>query len=279
MPRILTAAAEVSGLRYIEYMRRRVAKAEPNLPVSLMDKSKLRAFADAIGVPYPKEYSLYPTPSSLDFSVLPDRFVLKPSYASAGEGVMLLTKEEGGYFDAMTRALWAPDEILAHQTAIFEKYANLRNRETIAEYWVRCSELRTIPVDYKFLAFQGEIGLVIRIDRTEKRLKISYFDGKFSPVFDDRIRFNEKIEDRVVAHAPRGAARLLEMARRVSVAAPTPFARIDLFLDEAGPLLGEVTLTPGSFYYEAGHTLSKAEDERLGRLWESAEDRLVRAID
>lgn len=256
-------------------MKARIQGKEDRLPTSLMHKSGLRQFCDVVKVPTPIEYAKFDTPGDIDLDKLPEEFVLKPAYASAGEGVMLLTRVDGGYFDSMSQRTLTGDEIRLTQGKIYDKYVKTNSRHTIAEQRVICSEGLSIPPDYKFLAFQGRIGVIIRIDRSAGRLKMNYYDENFVPVVDERIKFNPKIADREFALPPKNWRSLLDLAVRTSYAVPTPFSRIDLFLDkESGPLLGEVTLTPGSFYYEAGHTLSLDENLRFGELWEQAARRL-----
>ena len=261
-------------MKYTHHMKKRIAGEEKGVPVRLMHKSNLKAFCDQIGVPAPAEIARFESVSDIDLNGLPDRFVLKPAFASTAEGVMLLERDGSRYYDAMSKKYWSDDEIVQLQQRIFEKYSGVRNRVTLAEQRVDCSEGLAIPADYKFLGFQGEIGIIIRIDRTKDKLAMSYYDGNFVPIVDERVRFNSDIADRESKLPPADWRRLLNLARRVSVAVPTPCARIDLFSDANGPLLGEITLTPGSFYYAAGHTLTGAEDERLGLLWEQAEAQL-----
>lgn len=258
-------------MRYTEYMKRRIDGKEQGLPVRLMHKSNLKSFCDQIGVRQPNEIGRFESTDDISLAQFPDKFVLKPAFASTAEGVMLLERVDNGYYDAMSNKVWDEDSIAGMQHEIFEKYPRVKNRVTIVEQRVECSEGLSIPADYKFLSFQGQVAVIIRIDRTAARLKMSYFDGNFSPIVDDRIRFNDDIADRQWRLPPTDWRALLNLAHRVSVAVPTPCARVDLFSDVSGPLLGEITLTPGSFYYSAGHTLSRQEDERMGQFWAEGE--------
>lgn len=116
--------------------------------------------------------------------------------------------------------------------------------------------------------------MIIKINRNRDKLTMSYYDSEFRPLNDGLIHFRNEIARLERSETPENWKQLLNVARRVSCIVPTPFARIDLFDSSRGPLLGEVTLTPGSFYYPNGHTLSDGENERLGRLWTEAKDRL-----
>lgn len=258
-------------MKYTEHMKKRIDGHEGRLPVKLMHKSNLQNFCGQVGVRMPQEILKFDSVDDIDPDRLPEKFVLKPAFASAGEGVMLLERQEGGgFYDQLSKKGCSSADIVKVQESIDKKYSRVRRREFIVEQYVQDGDGSSVPPDYKFLAFQGEVGVIIRIDRTNDRLRMSYFDGEFTPVVDDRIRFNNSIADREWLLPPSNWFSLLNMARRISVAVPTPCARIDLFSDVSGPMLGEITLTPGSFYYSAGHTLKKSEDERLGALWEKA---------
>lgn len=174
----------------------------------------------------------------------------------------------------MSGESYSIEEIIGIQTKIYESHKKAKRKFTLVEEFVHEDGTAVIPEDYKFLAFQGVIGLIIKINRNKEKLTMSYFDSEFRPLSDGIIRFKNDIATLERADTPKNWEQLLNVARRVSVIVPTPFARIDLFDSSRGPLLGEVTLTPGSFYYPNGHTLSDSENARLGRLWDEAKYRL-----
>lgn len=255
-------------------MRQRIQGNEKRVPYQFGHKLDTHEFCRVAGVPVPRLLRKFDHPSEIELAGLPKEFVLKPSYSSTSQGVMVF-KREGfdSCFDAMSGAMVSVDMIRDTQSRIFSKSTG-KNKVTIVEERVVDPFGKAIPKDYKFLGFQGEIGMIIAIERIGKRMKMSYFDGQFRPVVDRRVVFNPKIAERVDAQLPQNWERLLNVARRISHAVPTPCARIDLFDALDGPVLGEVTLTPGSFYFPGGHRLSSAEDARLGQLWGDAERRL-----
>lgn len=265
-------------MKYTEAMKNRIEGKEKGVPVRLMHKSNLKDFCQQVGISLPLEYATFETPDDIILDGLPDRFVLKPAYASTADGVMVLSRDGETFYDSMSDRSFTFDGILEEQSRVFKKYTKVKNKVTIAEQRIASADGEAVPVDYKFLGFQGEIGVIIRIDRNHERLRLSYYDGDFRPIVDDRIRFKESIADREWVMPPSDWRSLLNLARRVSTAVPTGCARIDLFSDVSGPVLGEITLTPGSFYYSAGHTLSPDEDARLGRMWSDANDRLGRDV-
>jgi len=52
------------------------------------------------------------------------------------------------------------------------------------------------------------------------------------------------------------------------------FVRIDMYDSSNGPVFGEFTLTPGTFYYEDRETISPTLSAELGLMWDEAQRRL-----
>lgn len=77
------------------------------------------------------------------------------------------------------------------------------------------------------------------------------------------------------AVTPANAGEILNVARRVSAAVPSAFVRVDLYDTPKGVYLGELTFYPGTFYYKNRKLMHPMEAERLGRMWDSAAERLA----
>ena len=80
------------------------------------------------------------------------------------------------------------------------------------------------------------------------------------------------------AEPPEGAEALLAVARRVSTAVPSAFCRVDLYDTPAGPVLGEITFYPGTFFYKNRKLMAPEEAVRLGAMWGVAEKRLAGSL-
>ena len=87
------------------------------------------------------------------------------------------------------------------------------------------------------------------MDRNGGKTCLAWYDGNFMPVTDDRVWTNEKYLNKKAHERPADWESLLHLARRASVATPAPFASFDMYSSTRGPLLGEVTLVPGGFYF------------------------------
>lgn len=262
-------------MNYTDYIKRRIQHKENRVPWNFGHKFDTHEFCIANRIPVPELFAKFDDPKDISLRDLPERFVLKPSYSSTSKGVFVLERRgEGRYFDFMSGSDVSADDVVAAQTKIFDSHTKAKRKFTLAEEYLEDAVVGGVPEDYKFMAFQGVIGLIIKINRNGDKLSMSYFDGEFRPVFDERIDFKSSLADLQISETPSNWRRLLDVARRASVIVPSPFARIDLFDTTRGPVLGEITLTPGSFYYPNGHVLSTDENERLGRLWKEAEIRL-----
>ena len=260
---------------YTDYIKRRIDLKENKVPWFFGHKYDTHEFCVRNGIPVPHLLKKFSKPEEIQLDGLPERFVLKPAYSSTSRGVLVLERVADDVFlDHMSGKPLSLANIIEIQQTVFSAHSRAKRKYTLVEEYVEDANTQGIPEDYKFLAFQGKIGIIIKINRNNDKLVMSYFDSQFRPIYDDRVAFKSELADLEISTIPRNWRRLLDVARRASVVVPTPFARIDLFDTTRGPVLGEVTLTPGSFYYPNGHVLSKEENARLGSLWREAEMKL-----
>lgn len=132
-----------------------------------------------------------------------------------------------------------------------------------------------IPEDIKVYTAYGEIMQVL-VMRTEgvrvmsrDRFGRRYFDADARPLGEVLPGVPE--EARITP--PRQWEQLMETARLLSIASGLPFVRVDLYATPQGPVLGELSPTPGGTQeYRLDHDL------RLGAAWMRADLRLARDI-
>ncbi|EJC61308.1 hypothetical protein QWA_15712 [Alcaligenes faecalis subsp. faecalis NCIB 8687] len=262
-------------------MERRLAGAEKNVPARLGGKRVIREFCDLIGINTPSVLQV-DILEKLDQKKLPEYFVLKPSFASTSIGVYLLKKSGNNFFDILKNKEYTWNEIKTKCNDVAKRYFG-ENNETaifIIEELLIDGNGKAPPDDIRFYAFQGEIGLILKEDHmTSNRVESMYFDGNFLPFTDLENRYSiaetaKNSEIIIDAIVPENWQALLNVAKRISYSVPTAFARIDLYDTPKGIYLGEVTLTPGTFYYKNRKLMSKSEASRLGRLWLDAEKRM-----
>ena len=285
-----TAAAEVPGQppaqpparkakvrtarTFTDFVHARRTKRDPFRPPD--DKLWARRIAEACGVAVPALHGLYPAPGAVPFAELPQRFALKPTSLADRRGVFLLERRGGRYFDRISRKRLAAAEVVARLEAVFEAFPR-RPTTLIAEELIETET--PIPIDYKFFVFGTEILLVEHINRNGGERRVLFYDESFA-VMDlrDRIKLNFA---NLRLDRPRPPACQAAMAEAVGALAEhlaTPFARIDMYAGRGGPVLGEITPTPGGAYFGSGYRLTPAYNAELGRRWARAAEALGQPI-
>ena len=270
---------------YLEHMKLRLNSGESFVPARIGDKKLIRQFCDLVGIRTPKIY-LRGFQSQLKNFNFPEEFVLKPAFASTSIGVMLLTRMGDSTFkNLITAEVITLDEILQKCAEISSRYYDDSSQGNfIVEELLRDENGSTPPQDIRFYAFQGQIGMILKEDHLSgNAAKAMYFDGDFLPFPDVSQRYSvakaaSQLEVIVEAKTPKNWKELLSVAKRVSVAVPTSFCRVDLYDTPNGVVLGEVTFFPGTFYYRDRKIMSQSEAERLGRMWDNASERLVGSV-
>lgn len=267
-------------------MKRRIEGLEPyGVPGWVGRKQNLPIFFHKIGVMTPKRFFEGPL-KDLAGVELPDEFVIKPEFGSTSHGVFIVQgRADNGYLVAGHDEPRNLDFIVATLSEVEKKYG-LREGDGhfIVEELMRDRDGIGPAPDIRAFMFQGRAGFfsIESKDRKTGILTTALFDEEFQPIPLDSGRFwpyeRSTLDNFVQRPAPTNYAEIANVARRVSVAVPTPFARIDLYNSHRGIMLGEVTLTPGSFYYGTRQVMSSDESARLGQLWEEAERSLTGSI-
>lgn len=262
---------------YLTRIRARARGEERGVPGFLHDKTKATQFVEMIGGPTVKTLRSFQTPLEFNFDGLPDTFVLKPTFSSSSLGVMVLERRKDDTFhDHLRNRALQLDAIQSEQLGLTEKHPKSKH-QWIVEEKVRDAEGHVVPDDFKFYGFQGEIGLVHRTIRRRPLNQHAYYDGDFRPLHDpdgSLIWTHERIIERAQVAPPDNWEQMLNVARRISVAVPSPFVRVDMYNTPTGPIFGEFTLVPGTFFYEDREKMSLPLSTHLGRLWAQAERKL-----
>lgn len=261
-------------------MERRLNGKEPFVPGYLGQKERIRQIADLIGVRAPRIFALKPIVPLLD-SDLPAEFVLKPAFASTSIGVRLLRKEDDGFRDLVNNEFISYEELTSSSQEVSRRYfEGSDNGDFIVEQLLRGHSGQTPPPDVRAYCFQGEVGMILIEQHLSAPAEAMYFDGDFLPFADVRERYGvakgqDHLERIVEARVPDNWKELLNIARRISTAMPTAFCRVDMYDTPDGVFLGEITFYPGTFITRTRKIMHQAEAERLGRMWDSAEESLA----
>lgn len=81
-----------------------------------------------------------------------------------------------------------------------------------------------------------------------------------------------------VPRIPKCHLELVLLAKRVAQHLRTPFISVDTYASNDGPVIGELTATPGAPYYGKMFRLLENFDSELGALWRDNSERLGIAI-
>lgn len=264
-------------LDYLTRIRARGRGEEQGVPGRLHDKIFGQQFVAMIGAPTSEFLRVFNSPAEIDLFGLPDTFVLKPTFSSSSFGVMVLERRGEDFFDYLRDRHLTLQQIWDEQRNLYEK-SQATSKAWVVEPKVQDMEGHLVPDDYKFYCFQGEIGLVHRTIRHKPYNQHVYFDGNFQTMTGpdkNLIWTHPRIVERVHREPPANANQMLRIARRISVAVPSPFVRVDMYNTKSGPVFGEFTLVPGTFYYEDRERMGSELSERLGKLWGEAERKLA----
>ena len=183
-------------------------------------------------------------PDDIDFSALPERFVLKCNHTS-GEGLILCKDrsrlDRGKAVRELKRAM-KDDYYLTYREWPYRDIP----RKIIAEPYMEDrqaaeSGLDTLPV-YKILCFEGEPRIIqtIQNDKTDHE-SIDYFDPEWK-----LLPFRQNYPNSAVPTArPQRLSEMLETARTLS--AGFHFLRVDLY-----EINGEIYFSEFTFFSDAG---------------------------
>ena len=186
-----------------------------------------------------KVYGIWNKFDDIDFSKLPNKFVLKPTNGSGdivicndksnfkiGEAKKILLKNRNHHFSSKTKE-WA--------------YYNLQFR-IIAEELIESSDKYQVK-DYKFFCFNGEPKfLFVASERGTEHLKFDFFDMNWNwlPVTNGH-EHNPNILK------PKHFNEMVEISRKLSH--DFPHVRVDLYEENDKIIFGELT-----FYHFGGFT-------------------------
>lgn len=230
---------------------------------------KLRNYrlAASHGVPVPSVLGVWRRPGTIDLDGLPERFVLKSDRGAGSSGVLPLQRLGPDRY----RLVGDGRELEASSIRAYLESTPTARGPYFAEEMLEQPDLGPdlLPDDVKVYAFHGRVGHVLLRRPTEHgnlaTMAYRFVDDRGVDLGDDLTA--QRIDPGIPL--PANFARIIELAEHLSRAVALPFIRVDLYDTTAGPVLGELTRTPG------GPQLYRADHDRwLGELWTEARLRL-----
>lgn len=230
----------------------------------MADKYKVREIvADRIGEDHLiKLLGVWDSFDEIDFSKLPDQFVLKCNHG-CGYNIIVKNKDDINIEDARTKInQWMNEDY--GKMGFFEEHYSLIERKIIAEQYIE--QLDGGLYDYKVHCFGGKPRFIQLIgernwEKHTGRQFIYDADWKVQNwTFGDYPRFEHEIPK------PECLEKLLNVAEKMSKG--LPYVRVDLYVIENKVLFGEMTLTPAGGSYQYNNEWTKEVNIMLGKLIE-----------
>lgn len=223
----------------------------------LADKHEVRKYIKECGLEHilVRQYGVWDRAEEIDFSSLPDKFVLKTSH---GFGNILIVQDKGKLDAEHTKKLlnkWLGER---YGLMTFEPHYWKIRRRIIAEEFLEekaYSSFSASLIDYKFFCFHGKPEVIMVLYNRQNRLagkdvlegqeslKAMLFDLDWNPLPE---KSGELVEDRGQHNLVPRPVNLEEMIR-VSKILSKPFAqvRVDLYEVNGRLYFGELTFTSG----------------------------------
>lgn len=184
----------------------------------------------------------------IDFTKLPNKFVLKPTHAS-GNIFICKNKDEIDYKKLKkTVQKWLKrNYYLVHREW---PYKNVKPRIIAEEYMEdQIGEL----IDYKVYAFNGQCDYVmVCFDRIKGKTKFIYYDRKWN-IKKEFSKDGIKYGDTIKIEKPKNLDKMFEFAEILSK--NIPFVRVDFYESNGNLYFGELT-----FYPSAGFDNTRTKD-------------------
>lgn len=234
----------------------------------LNGKLNAYAFADQLGVQYPKTY-LAGVPLTQVEAAEQGRVVIKPLNGSSSQGVFVVISPDR-IFD-VPQQIWLDswEELISTMRAGLESGRVGKDSWVVEELILEDEEAGTPGRDLKFYCFYGRVGLVLEIRRRGDGVAYCEWDGQGQPLYSGKYVSTWFQGDGVTQEQ-------LDYAASISSKIPAPFMRIDFLKAQnapAGMVFGEFTPRPGNF-----HAFNDAVDRMLGDAFLAAEGRLNRDL-
>jgi hypothetical protein len=202
------------------------------------DKYAVRSYVEEHGLGHllKELLGMYANSREIDFSRLPDRFVLKCTHG-CGFNVFCTDKSKLDV-EETRRKLDAWMKLDISELAGEMHYARIKPR-IICENYLG-DQSGKLPIDYKVYCFDGKAHCtMVCTDRGREKTKYDFFDREWKnvlPYSRPGVSSNRPIP------RPEGYEVMLDAAERLSK--PFPFVRVDFYSVGGKAVFGEMTFTP-----------------------------------
>lgn len=209
------------------------------LIVKCADKIGVREYVEkTIGSEYLLPcYGTWNTPEDIDFTSLPDQFVLKVNWG-CGQNIICKDKKALDCEKAKEQLNeWMQIKNNHYYWALEWSYKNIKPA-IMAEKYIDAPNDNLF--DYKIMCFNGRAENLFVVSERKSSLKVTFFDRNWN-----KLPFTRKYPNHPCdIKRPKQLEQMLKLAEQL--AAPFPFLRVDFYIAEDRLYVGELTFYPGN---------------------------------
>ena len=234
--------------RFTEKLQLYKMKYRNPIMAQCVDKFEVRKYVESKGLGYilNELYGVYDTPEEIDFSSLPNQFVIKSTTGGGGLDVIVVKDKSKCDLDVIIRAVsaWRQHAQGAVSSGREWAYTNMgKSRIIIEKYLEDSKEGNGSLSDYKMMFFDGSFrSLWVDKDRYTDHHRGFWDDNlSFLPnVYSDHDTF------KTPPALPDNINEMISIGKRLSE--DFPYTRVDLYNIEGKVVFGEITFYPWSGY-------------------------------
>lgn len=229
--------------RLTEFIQLYKAQYRNPLMHKCVDKYDVRSYVESIGLGHilNELYGVWQSGKEVDFDSLPDQFAIKTTNGGGGQNLVLCRDKNDLDIPKFRKTLDRWLKLKLSDPGREWAYTGIRTPLIIAEKLITDSSTENgEPLDYKFFCFGGKAYLIaVDINRHTCHSRNIY-----DPVWN-RMEFISEFphHDKEIIE-PENLSELVETAEKL--AAPFPFARVDLYDVNGKIIFGELTFYPSS---------------------------------
>lgn len=233
--------------RYTEKLQWYKLNYRDSVMKACVDKYEVRRYIESLGLSeiLNECYGVYDNPNEIDFTSLPNSFVVKDTLGGGGNSVIIVKdKSKVNYNELKLEMLsWVKIRNSSKHPGREWVYDNQKHRIIIEKY-IECDDKYGLT-DYKFFCFDGQIDyLYIITDRSfGNKAGLGVFDINFNQL--NVARADEK-PFKYNIRKPSNFDEMLIIAKKISQ--KFPHVRVDLYNVKGKIIFGEMTFFDGSGY-------------------------------
>ncbi|OAE40673.1 ATP-grasp fold amidoligase family protein [Agrobacterium tumefaciens] len=247
---------------FTDFIQAHVEKSDPHR--LFLNKTDIKKILQECDVPAPAVFQEAENVFGLTVKELPSRFVLKATDFSSKKGVFPLYGIGSKYIDLFTKEIRTAQEFLDKLQNVIGKS---KSSVIVEEFVIGENGDVAIPFDYKFYTFDRGVEMILQIDRNVTPNGAALFDGEFNPLNAESVVIDTAYSSISQHRRPTNWKEMLSTANKVARHMNRPFVSVDMFTDGRRALVGEITPSPGGFYYGVMFFLTHKFDAFLGDRW------------